>query len=73
MIERLAKRWVVVAFPAVPLERVAVFRIAVTVFALIDIVFVSDYIRGYTTVDPMFFDPVYLLRIGEHPVPSPAA
>ena len=73
MIGRLTQAWTSFWFPAVPLERVAVFRIAVTVFALIDVAFVSTYMRGYTTVDPMFFDPVYLLRIGEHPVPSPAA
>jgi hypothetical protein len=66
----LARSWDRFWFPEVPLERVAIFRIAITAFALIDVVFVSNYMIGYTEVDPLFFDPIYLLRVGTFPVPS---
>ena len=66
----LTRGWMQVWFPAVPLERVAIFRIAVTLFALVDVALVSNYMIGYTDVDPMFFDPVYLLSVGEDPVPT---
>jgi hypothetical protein len=63
-------RWNQFWFPDVPLDRVAIFRIAVSVFALIDVAFVSNYVIGYTSVDPMFFDPVAWIDVLGLPVPS---
>jgi hypothetical protein len=77
-LSRLDELWRDVWFPAVPIERVAIFRIAVAAFALIDVVVFSNYLIGYTAVDPVFFDPVYLLAapsflgIDALPVPTGA-
>lgn len=70
--------WTEIWFPAVPIERVAIFRIAVTLFALVDVVVFSNYLIGYTAIDPVFFQPVYLLAapsflgIDALPIPSRA-
>ena len=61
-------------FPPVPEERVAVFRILVTGFALVDVTLVSNYMFQYSTVDRSFFEPVLLLELlglVTDPVPSP--
>ncbi|GGI09676.1 HTTM domain-containing protein [Egicoccus halophilus] len=57
----LTRRWQAFWFPAVPLERLAIFRVAVSVFAFLDVVVASRYLLGYPSVAPVFFDPVYLL------------
>lgn len=70
-------RWKNVLFPPVPLERLAIFRILVTLFALVDLLIFAPTLLRYAGVHPMFFDPVYLLAlpswagIDVHPVPPP--
>lgn len=65
-------------FPPVPLERLAIVRILVTAFAFVDLLIFAPTLLRYAGVDPMFFDPVYLLAlpswagINIHPVPTPA-
>ncbi len=65
-------------FPPVPTERVAIFRLIVTGFALIDVTVFSRYVLRYSENDLAFFHPVVLLRVPEllglnvHPIPPPA-
>lgn len=69
----ISRAWNRFWFPEVPVERVAIFRIAVAVFAFIDVAFVSNYMVGYTTVDRVFFEPVVWLEVIGGPLPSPLA
>ena len=69
------RRWDGWWFAPIPVERVAIFRLLITGFALIDVTLVSNYVLRYSQVDRSFLDPVMLLeiplRLGIEPVPSP--
>lgn len=73
----VAGRWHRWWFPAVPVGRVAMFRLLITGFALVDVAFVSNYMLQYSGVDRSFFEPVFLLELpsllglGFAPVPAP--
>jgi hypothetical protein len=62
----LASVWQRYWFPAVPIRRLAVYRIVVTAFAFIDITVVSGFISHYSRVSHEFYKPLYVLRLGGH-------
>jgi vitamin K-dependent gamma-carboxylase-like protein len=58
----LVRRWQAFWFPAVPVQRLAAFRIVMTGFALADMWFVSGFISRYSRVDDEFYRPLLVLR-----------
>lgn len=62
MLEQLEGRLHRFWFPAVPVARVALLRIAVAGFALFDASFFAGYIHRYTHVDLIFANPVHVMR-----------
>jgi len=56
------ERWQAFWFPAVPVRRLAVFRIVMTAYAFFDIWLVSGFIRRYAEVDDVFYRPLVVLR-----------
>ena len=72
-IPRPADRWNRFWFPEVPLERVAIVRFAVALFALIDVTLFSNYMWQYTTTDARFYQPIVSFRVLSIPPPSPLA
>jgi hypothetical protein len=56
------RRWQAFWFPAVPVRRLAVFRVVMAAFALVDIWLVSGFISRYARVDGEFYRPLLLLR-----------
>ena len=58
----LVQRWQAFWFPAVPVRRLAVFRIVMTAYAFFDIWLVSGFIRRYAEVDGVFYRPLVVLR-----------
>jgi predicted DCC family thiol-disulfide oxidoreductase YuxK len=60
-------------FPAVPVRRVAIYRIVVATFAFIDITVVSGYMSRYSGVSLQFYKPLRIIRIFGSALPfSPA-
>ena len=60
-------------FPAVPVRRIAVYRLVIAAFAFIDVTVVSGFISRYSHVSQEFYKPLYILRImGHHFQVSPA-
>lgn len=49
-------------FRAVPVRRLAVFRLLVTAFAIVDIGIVSGYISSYSRVNEEFYQPIVWFR-----------
>jgi hypothetical protein len=58
----LVQRWQAFWFPAVPVRRLAVFRIVMTTYALFDIWLVSGFISRYSRVDDEFYNALVLLQ-----------
>ncbi|HYY79157.1 MAG TPA: HTTM domain-containing protein [Actinomycetes bacterium] len=58
----LVGRWQAFWFPAVPVRRLAAFRVVMTTFAFVDSWFVSGFISHYARVDGDFYHPLVLLR-----------
>jgi hypothetical protein len=56
------RRWQAFWFPAVPVRRLAAFRVVMASYALVDIWLVSGFISRYSRVDDLFYRPVVLLR-----------
>jgi Vitamin K-dependent gamma-carboxylase len=54
--------WQAFWFPAVPVRRLAAFRVVMTSYALVDIWLVSGFASRYSRVDDLFYRPVVLLR-----------
>jgi Vitamin K-dependent gamma-carboxylase len=58
----LVRRWQAFWFPAVPVRRVAAFRIVMTTYAFFDVWLVSGFISRYASVDDGFYKPLIFLR-----------
>jgi hypothetical protein len=58
----LVQRWQAFWFPAVPVRRLAVFRIVMTTYAFFDIWLVSGFISRYSRVDDEFYNALVLLQ-----------
>jgi hypothetical protein len=58
----LVQRWQAFWFPAVPVRRLAVFRIVMTTYALFDIWLVSGFISRYSRVDDEFYKTLVILQ-----------
>lgn len=58
----LVQRWQAFWFPAVPVRRLAVFRIVMTTYALFDIWLVSGFISRYSRVDDEFYKALAILQ-----------
>jgi hypothetical protein len=58
----LVQRWQAFWFPAVPVRRLAVFRIVMTTYALFDIWLVSGFISRYSRVDDEFYKALVILQ-----------
>jgi hypothetical protein len=58
----LVQRWQAFWFPAVPVRRLAVFRIVMTTYALFDIWLVSGFISRYSRVDDQFYNALVPLQ-----------
>ena len=58
----LVQRWQAFWFPAVPVRRLAVFRVVMTTYALFDIWLVSGFISGYSRVDDEFYKALVILQ-----------
>lgn len=56
------RRWQAFWFPAVPVRRLAAFRVVMASYALVDIWLVSGFMSRYSRVDDLFYRPVVLLR-----------
>ena len=59
--------------PAVPLERLALFRVVVAGFTLLYALTEMRTMLGYGDVDPLFYDPIVGLRLLPMPGPTPLA
>jgi len=57
----LVRRWQAFWFPAVPVRRLAVFRIVMTTYAFFDIWLVSGFISRYSRVDDQFYRALVIL------------
>ena len=70
-------RWTRSWFPPVPLERLALFRLAATSVVLVDVVVHAGSVGRSLTIDRAFLDPVALVRVvellGLDPIPSRGA
>lgn len=69
----IASRWRAFWFPAVPVRRLAAFRIIISAFCLYDIVVGSAYVADLASADRAFYRPILLLRVLEVPAPTPEA
>jgi hypothetical protein len=58
----LVQRWQAFWFPAVPVRRLAVFRIVMTTYAFFDIWLVSGFISRYSRVDDEFYKALVILQ-----------
>ena len=58
-------------FTPVPVRRLALFRIAVCIWAIWDLLGPARYIEQFSHVDPMFRSPILLLRIPSIGPPTP--
>lgn len=58
----LIRRWQAFWFPAVPVRRLAAFRIVMTTYAFFDIWLVSGFISRYSRVDDEFYKALIFLR-----------
>jgi Flp pilus assembly pilin Flp len=58
----LVRRWQAFWFPAVPVRRVALFRIVMTGYAFFDVWLVSGFVSRYAHVDEAFYKPLLFLR-----------
>jgi Vitamin K-dependent gamma-carboxylase len=58
----LVQRWQTFWFPAVPVRRLAAFRVVMTTYALFDIWLVSGFISRYSRVDDEFYKALVVLR-----------
>ena len=58
----LVGRWQAFWFPAVPVRRVAAFRVVMTAYAFFDVWLVSGFISRYARVDEAFYKPLLFLR-----------
>jgi hypothetical protein len=56
------RAWQAFWFPAIPVRRLAAFRVVMTAFAFFDIWLVSGFISRYARVDGEFYRPLLLLR-----------
>lgn len=55
--------WRAYWFPAVPVERLAVLRILMCGYVLLDLLLESGYATGYPGVDAAFYDPIRLIEL----------
>jgi predicted DCC family thiol-disulfide oxidoreductase YuxK len=62
----LAGAWQRFWFPAVPVRRLAIYRIVIATFAFFDVTVVSGFISRYSSVSHEFYKPLYVLRLGGH-------
>ncbi|MDQ1495415.1 MAG: hypothetical protein QOG69_1898 [Actinomycetota bacterium] len=62
----LAGAWQRFWFPAVPVRRLAIYRIVVATFAFVDVTVVSGFISRYSSVSHEFYKPLYVMRLGGH-------
>jgi Vitamin K-dependent gamma-carboxylase len=58
----LVQRWQTFWFPAVPVRRLAAFRVVMTTYALFDMWLVSGFISRYSRVDDEFYKALVVLR-----------
>ena len=58
----LVQRWQAFWFPAVPVRRLAAFRIVMTAYAFFDVWLVSSFISRYSRVDDAFYKALVVLR-----------
>jgi hypothetical protein len=58
----LVRRWQAFWFPAVPVRRLAAFRIVMTGYAFFDVWLVSGFISRYSRVDDEFYTALVVLR-----------
>jgi hypothetical protein len=58
----LVRRWQAFWFPAVPVRRLAAFRIVMTAYAFFDVWLVSGFISRYSRVDDEFYKALVVLR-----------
>jgi hypothetical protein len=58
----LVRGWQAFWFPAVPVRRVALFRIVMTGYAFFDVWLVSGFVSRYAHVDEAFYKPLVFLR-----------
>jgi hypothetical protein len=58
----LVQRWQAFWFPAVPVRRVAAFRVVMTAYAFFDVWLVSGFVSRYARVDDTFYKPLIFLR-----------
>src|SRR3954468_9088680 len=63
-------RWEGFWFTPVPVRRLAVFRIAVCGFALLDMLIGYAWIARYGNVDREFYQPIQFLRLPHRVLPS---
>jgi Vitamin K-dependent gamma-carboxylase len=58
----LVRRWQTFWFPAVPVRRLAAFRIVMTAYAFFDVWLVSGFISRYSRVDDEFYKALVVLQ-----------